>query len=170
MDMQQLIPLTLTLGKVTLAAGTTTTLSNTGTTTYAIRGKAYSKAAMANAATPTTDWATGAAFIGVVANYGCSFIIGFDSTGALRAIQSTVQPLDASGAFIRAPVFGGFGPAGSGSTNNDFCPIGYLIIKAGATANATTGWIFGTSNMSGVTGITYTFGDLIGWPDRPIIS
>lgn len=170
MDNQAATPITMCLGAVTLAAGTTTTLSNTGTTVFAIKGKAYSKAAMSNAATPTTDWATGAAFIGVTANNGCSFIIGLDSGGNLRAIQSTIQPLNTSGAFVRAPVFGGFAPAGSGSTDNDFCPIGYLIIKAGATANATTGWIFGTSNMSSVTGITYTFGDLVGWPDRPIIS
>lgn len=170
MDNQSFQPVTMCLGKVTLAAGTTTTLSNTGTTTYAIKSRVYTKTAMTNAATPTTDWATGNAFIGVTANNGCSYIIGFDSTGALRAIQSTIQPLDSSGNFVRAPVFGGFAPAGSGSTDNDFCPIGYLIIKAGSTANATTGWIFGTSNMSGVTGITYIFGDLVGWPDRPIIS
>jgi len=170
MDNQSFQPVTMCVSKATLAAGTTTTLSNTGTTTFFIKSRAYTKAAMTNAATPTTDWATGNAFIGVTANNGCSFIIGFDSGGNLRAIQSTVQPLDASGAFIRAPVFGGFAPAGSGSNDNDFCPIGYLIIKAGATANATTGWIFGTSNMSSVTGITYTFGDLGGWPDRPIIS
>lgn len=170
MDLQQFQPVTMCFSKVTLAAGTTTTLSNTGTTIFAIRSKFYTKAAMTNAATPTTDWATGNAFIGVTANNGCSFIIGFDSGGNLRAIQSTIQPLDASGNFIRAPVFGGFGPPGSGSTANDFCPIGYLVIKAGSTANATTGWIFGTSNMSSVTGITYTFGDLAGWPDRPIIA
>jgi hypothetical protein len=170
MDNQAFVPITMCLSKVTLAAGTTSTLSTTGTTVFAIEGKAYSKAALSNVATPTTDWATGAAFIGVTANNGCSFIVGFDSGGNLKAIQSTIQPLNTSGAFIRAPVFGGFGPAGSGSTNNDFCPIGYVIIKAGSTANATTGWIFGTSDMASVTGITYTFGDLVGWPDRPIIA
>jgi hypothetical protein len=41
--------------KVALAAGTTTTISTTGTTTYGINGKAYSKAAITNGATPTTD-------------------------------------------------------------------------------------------------------------------
>lgn len=169
-DFQSNVPLTLCLSKVTLAAGTTTTLSNTGTTTYAIEGKAYSKAAMSNVATPTTDWSTGAAFLPVPANYGSIFMIGFDSGGNLRAIQGTVSPLDSSGAFITAPQFGGNGPAGSGSTNNDFCPIGYLVIKAGSTASSAPGWLFGTNNMSGVTGITYTFVDVIGMPDRPQIS
>ena len=52
---------------------------------------------------------------------------------------------------------------------DDFCPFGYLFIKAGSTADATTGWLFGTSNQAGVTGITYSRvdGDL---PDRPVIA
>lgn len=173
MDMQAQIPLTLCLGKVTLAAGTTTTLSNTGTTVYAIEGKAYSKAAMANAATPTTDWATGAAFLPIAANYGSIFLVGFDSGGNLRVIQGQVTPLDgavvASANFMRAPQFGALGPAGSGSTNSDFCPIGYIVVKAGSNY-AGTGWIFGTSNNSGITGIALTFVDVIGLPDRPQVS
>lgn len=162
MDYQSASPVTLCLSKVTLAAGTTTTLSNTGTTTYLIRGKFYSKAAMSNAATPTTDAATGSAFTGVVANYGSVFAIGFNAAGDLKAVQGTIEPLDSSGAFITAPQFGGF--------PTDFCMVGYLVIKAGSSANATTGWVFGTSNMSGVTGITYTFVDAAGVPDRPQIS
>lgn len=169
-DFQANVPLTLCLGKVTLAAGTGSSLSNTGTTVYAIEGKAFSKAAMANVATPTLDWSTGLAFLPVPANYGSIYLIGFDSGANLRAIQGTVVPLDNLGAFINAPQFGGTGPAGSGSTNNDFCPIGYLVIKAGATASSAPGWVFGTSNMSAVTGITYTFVDVIGMPDRPQIS
>lgn len=162
MDIQSAAPVTMCLSKVTLAAGTTTTLSNTGTTVYAIRGKAYSKAAMTNAATPTTDAATGAAFIGVVANKGSIFLIGFNAAGSLLAVQGSIENLDSSGAFVNAPTFNG--------PPTDFCPIGYLVIKAGSTANATTGWIFGTSNMSSVTGITYTFVDVVGLPDRPQVS
>lgn len=150
------------MSKATLAAGTTTTLSNTGTTTYAIRGKAYSKAAMTNVATPTTDAATGAPFVPVPANFGCAFLIGFNAAGALLAVQGELVPLNASGAFMNAPQFGG--------PPNDFCPIGYLLIKAGATASSAPGWTFGSSNMSSVTGITYTFVDIAGIPDRPQIS
>lgn len=162
MDFQQLQPITMCMSKVTLAAGTTTTLSNTGTTTYAIRSKAYTKAAMTNAATPTTDAATGAAFLGVKANKGSVFLVGFTAAGALAAVQGTITDLDATGAFINAPTFG--------AVPLDFCPVGYIVIKAGSTADNTTGWIFGTSNMSGVTGITYTFVDVVGMPDRPQIS
>ena len=162
MDIQSAAPVTMCLSKVTLAAGTTTTLSNTGTTTYVIRGKAYTKAAMTNAATPTTDASTGAAFNGVVANYGSIYLVGFNAAGSLLAVQGTIEKLDSSGAFITAPIFNG--------PPTDFCPIGYIVIKAGSTANATTGWIFGTSNMSSVTGITYTFVDVVGIPDRPQVS
>lgn len=154
--------MTMCFGKVTLAAGTTSTLSNTGTTAYTIRGKAYSKAAMSNLATPTTDWATGSAFIGVLANFGCVFIVGFNAAGALKAVQGSIVALDSLGNFVNASQFGGM-PL-------DFCPIGYIVIAAGSTANATTGWIFGTSNMASVTGITYTFVDITSLPDRPQIS
>lgn len=173
MDLQQAIPVTMCLSKVTLVAGTTTTLSNTGTTTFAIRGKAYTKAAMANAATPTLDWSTGIAFLPVLANFGSIFTVGFDSTGALRVIQGTLAALDgavaASAKFITAPQFGGFGPAGSGSTNNDFCPVGYIIIKCGSDFVAGT-WTFGVNNLSAVTGVAYTFVDVITLPDRPQIA
>lgn len=162
MDRHAKEPITMCLGKVTLAAGTTTTLSNTGTTVYTIRSKAYSKAAMSNTATPTTDWATGAAFLPVLANNGSVFMVGFDAAGNLKCVQGTVVPLDVSGAFTVAPTFG--------ALPTDFCPIGYIVIKAGSTASATTGWIFGTNNMSSVTGITYTFVDIVSIPDRPQIS
>lgn len=163
MDDLQRAPVTMCMSKVTLAAGTTTTLSNTGTTTYAIRGKAYTKAAMSNAATPTTDWATGAAFNPVPANYGSVFMVGFDASGNLKCVQGTVVPLDSSGAFINAPNFG--------AMPLNFCPIGYLVIKASSAYVATTtGWLFGTHNNSSVTGITYTFVDVVGVPDRPQVS
>jgi hypothetical protein len=163
MDVLSFTPMTFCATKVTLAAGTTTTISTTGTTTYAIRGKYYSKAALSNAATPTTDAITGSAFNGVVANKGSVFVVGYNAAGSVLAAQGSITDLDTSGNFKQAPQL----PSG---LPLDFCPIGYLVIKAGSTANATTGWIFGTSNMSSVTGITYTFGDLATLTDRPLIS
>lgn len=177
MDLQQFNPVTMCLSKVTLAAGTTTTLSNTGAIVYAIRGKAYSASALNNTATPTVDFATGNAFLPIpipatapnlAAGYGSIFMVGLDHAGTLRVIQGTVVPLDSSGNFINAPQFGALGPAGSGSTDQDFCPIGYIVVKLGATAVAT--WTFGTNNLSGVTGVTYAFQDLISETDRPQVS
>ena len=179
MYMRSVAPLTLCLSKVTLAAGTTTTISTTGTTVYAIRGKAYSKAAITNGATPTTDWAIGNAFIPIpiplsspnlpgvpngAAGYASIYMVGLDSGGSVRVIQGSIVALDASGAFLTGLTFGGLGPSGSSTTNNDFCPIGYIIVKLGSTAVAT--WTFGTNNLSGVTGATYVFQDIIGIPNR----
>lgn len=161
MDQLQAIPLTFALGKATLAAGTTSTLSSTGTLGFAIRGKAYSHAALSNTATPTTDANTGLAFAPVVTNKGSVFVVGYNAAGTLLCAQGSIEALDASGAFINAPQF----PV----LPDNFCPIGYLVIKAGATASA-AGWVFGTSNMASVTGITYTFVDVIGLPDRPQVS
>lgn len=160
MDNLQQIPLTLCLSKVTLAAGTTTTISTTGTTTYGLKGKAYTKAAITNGATPTTDAATGAAFTGITANQGTVVVIGLDSSGAIKAAQGSVESLDASGAFILAPKF----PV----IPDTMCPIGYIVLKGGSTLVGT--WTFGSSNLSGVTGMTYTFVDIVTLPDRPQIS
>lgn len=178
MDVQMSAPVTMALTKAGLAAGSTTTLTQSlagGATAniIAIRGKLYSVSALSNTTTPTTDWATGKAFNPVLASQGCVFLVGFDHSGNLRAIQSQVLALDTitePGNFLQAPNFGALGPSGSGSTDNDFCPIGYLVIQAGSTANNTTGWVFGSSNMSSVTGITYTFQDVCGVPDRPQVS
>lgn len=172
MDNQALAPLTLALGKVALVAGTaaSTTITNTGTTVFAIRGKAYSKGAMTNAATPTTDWSTGNAFLPVLVNQGSVYMVGFDSGGTVRVIQGTIVALDGlagSNKFIVAPQFGGMGgPAGSGSTNFDFCPVGYVVIQCITTFVTAGGYIFGTTNWN-TTGVTSTFVDVIGWPDRP---
>src|SRR4051794_40890243 len=118
MDTLAQAPLTLSLTKAGLAAGTTTTLTQTlGAADTAnlivIRGKTISVAALSNTATPTTDWATGVAFTKVLANQGCVFMVGFNAAGALKAIQGQVVPLDVNGSFITAPQFGGQSPSGS---------------------------------------------------------
>lgn len=160
MDMLTQIPLTLCLSKVALAAGTTSTISTTGTTTYAINGKAFTKSAITNGATPTTDAATGAAFAPLRANQGCVVLIGLDAAGNVKAVQGVIQALDSAGLFVNAPEFG--------TVPDNFCPIGYIVLRAGATLVGT--WTFGTNNLSAVTGMTYTFVDLIGLPSRPQVS
>ncbi len=189
MDIHSLQPITICLSKSGLAAGTTTTLTTvpvgaTGQlTVYAIKGKIYNKAALTNQATPTTDFATGNTFIPIpiplsnpnlpsVTNgalgYGSVYVVGFDSGGTLRVVQGQIAALDVNGNFITAPQFGGDGPAGPNTGNNDFCPIGYIVIKLGSTAVAT--WTFGANNLSGVTGVTYAFIDVLMLPDRPQVA
>lgn len=159
MDALSQIPLTMCTMKAALAAGTTTTYSTTGVTLFCIGGKAYSKAAVTNGATPTTDATTAAAFVAVGANYGSVFVFGYDKDGTIKVSQGSVVALDASGAFILAPQF----PA----IPDTVCPFGYLVIKAGSTAS---NWTFGSSNLSGATGITYTFVDVMTMPARPQVS
>ncbi len=55
-------PVTMALGKASLVAGTTTTITTTGTLAYTIKSKAYTRAALTNSATPTVDYADGLAF------------------------------------------------------------------------------------------------------------
>lgn len=160
MDRLASYPVTMCHSKVTLAAGTTTTISNTGTIVFAIKGKAYSKSAMTNAATPTTDALTGAAFPALSASQGTVVVIGLDKDGNVKACQGSIETLDASNAFVRAPQLP--------NLPDTMCPIGYIVLKAGSTLSGT--FIFGSSNLSGVTGMTYTFGDLCSMPDRPIVS
>lgn len=149
------------LSKVTLAAGTTTTISTTGTTTFGIRSKAYTKAAITNGATPTTDAATGAAFVPFAANYGTVVVIGLDKDGNIKAAQGSVQALDVGGLFIVPPQFPGL--------PDTMCPIGYIVLKGGTTLVGN--FTFGSSNLSSVTGMTYTFVDVVlGLPDRPQVS
>lgn len=156
MDALQLLPLTLTTTKAGTVAGTTSTLSTVNTTLYAYRGKAYSKAAITNQATPILDHTTGLAFSGLVANQGCIFVLCFDAAGVLRVSQGPVGTLDVAGKFIYAPNFP--------TMFEGDVPFAYLVALAGSTAVGS--WIFGTNNLSAVTGLTYNFQDVFTLPDR----
>lgn len=159
MDYLASTPLTMATTKAGLIAGTTTTLVTSVLVNYAIRGKAYSKAIMSNVATPTTDYATGAAFTPLAASQGCVFLIGLDHSGNVKVVQGSIQALDSNNNFITAPSFG--------PVVDDFCPIGYLVAVNASNGSA---WTFGSTNWSGVTGFTGTFVDIMNMPDRPQIS
>ena len=160
MDTLQQAPLTLCLTKAGLSAGTTSTVTTTATVTYANRGKLYSKAALTNQATPTTDAVTGLAFPALNPNQGVEVILGFDVSGNLKAMQGSIAPLDGQGNFIGARIVP--------TVPDGVVPFGYIILKAGTTLSGT--FTFGTSNLSGVTGMTYSFQDIATLPDRPQIS
>lgn len=189
MDVVAKAPISMCLSKATLAAGTTTTISTTGTITYLIESFFYTKTAITNGATPTTDYVTGNAFVpipipltstglppsvpGACAGYACAYTVGLDHSGNIKVIQGPIVGLDANGNFISAapslsPSLGPAGPnpgtiAGGVSADNDFCPIGLIAVKLGASAVAT--WTFGTNNLSSVTGVTYSFNDCASIPD-----
>lgn len=155
-----LAPLSLCLSKAGLSAGTTTTITTTATVVYAIGGIAYSKGAITNGATPTTDAVTGAAFLPVSANQGCTFLFGLDASGNVKVSQGGLQALDATGNFIVSPAVP--------TLPDGVTAFGYLVFKGGATLSGT--WTFGSSNLSGVTGVTFSFKDLITLPGRPQVA
>lgn len=161
MDALAQAPVTLTTTYAGLSAGTTTTISTANTIQYCLRGKAISpKTAITNGATPTTDATTGLAFTPISANQGTVVVLGLDASGNLKASQGSVQALDSSGAFVLAPQF----PV----VPDTVCPFAYIVLKGGATLSGT--WTFGTNNLSSVTGMTYTFVNVMGMPDRPQVS
>ena len=156
MDILALSGSTGCLSSVTLAAGTTTTVTSTGAIVYAINGKAYTAAALSNTAHPTTDINTGVAFVGIPIGYGAVIVYGLNAAKALKATQGALVALDGAYNFIAAPQF----PA----VPADFCPIGYLVVKAGSGSST---WTAATSNQASATGITYARQDVaLGLPDR----
>jgi hypothetical protein len=159
MDQLQQNPLTLACGKAGLAAGTTTTTTVTNQTDYSIEGKAYRKAAASNGTTPTTDANTGAAFTAIPVNYAGVFLIGLDSSGNLKIAQGETVAYSDAGEFSRAPAFP--------PIPDNFCPIGYELVKVISTGSA---WTMGVSNQASQTGITKVFVDILTIPDRPQVS
>ena len=192
MDTVAKAPLTMCLASMAFAEGTTSTLSTTGTNAYIIESLFYSRTALTNQATPTTDYATGNAFIplpipltntglpfgvpGPCAGYACAFTLGFNAAGTLLAIQGPIVGLDANGNFIRgapslAPALGPPGP-NPGTTagiqaDNDFCPCGFIVVKSGSTAVAT--FTFGTTIWS-TTGYTTSLGNIASLPGRSLAN
>lgn len=194
MDTVAKAPITMALANFGFAEGTTSTLSTTGTNAYLIESLFYSRTALTNQATPTTDYATGNAFIpmpipgtttglpfGVVSvpstgGYACAFTLGFNAAGTLLAIQGPIVGIDANGNFISAapslsPSLGPPGP-NPGTTagiqaDNDFCPCGYIVVKSFATAVAT--FTFGTTSWS-TTGYTTSLGNIASLPGRSLAN
>lgn len=163
-------PITMCLSAASLAAGTTTTYTASALTGV-VRSKIFLRAAAANTATPTSDVVTALPFkpqtFPANANSGgTGSVYVFCYVGApgpttaasnIRVAQGTIEALDINGNFINLPQF----PV---LPDNVF-PFGTLFVRLGPTAVAN--WTFGTSNLSGVTGVTYNFQDVAMIPDRP---
>lgn len=160
MDILGLSPQTYLITRPVLAAGTTSTVSTTNAITGYVGGASYNSAALTNAATPTTDLNSGAAFPAISANQGTIVVLGINSSGALKAVQGSIAALDSAGNFITAPQ----PPA----IPDGFLPFGRVVLKGGSTLVGT--FVFGTGNLSGVTGMTYSFADLTGALGRPVVA
>lgn len=173
MDILMQAPMTQNHTASVLAAGTTTTISQTRAATYTIKGKIYLQgSAWSNQATPTTDAASGSTFATIAPGNGAVFIIGINAAGTMLVTgpngsnPSGIQALDVNNKFINAPFWPSSGLQGSQTpTNspNNFCPLGYVeIFNAASNGSA---WTFGSTSF-GATGITATFVDVNTLPDR----
>lgn len=156
----------LTLGKAALAAGTTTTYTIGNTFTYANKGQLYSKASAANAASPTLDANTGVAFLPLIAGQSCIFAFCADVSGVVNVIQSL--PFDLKRGIFPATLdmSNGLAVVQFPGIPDTLTPFGYLLAQASSALVGT--WTFGVNNLSGVTGMTYTFRDIMDVPGQPI--
>jgi len=145
--------------KAGFAAGTTTTTTTANATIYSLAGKAFSAAGASNVATPTTDALTGASFVGIAANKGGVFAFCRDSGCNIKVVQGDIKALDVSGNFVDAPQLP--------TIPDTLAAYAYLVIKCGSTAST---WTLGSSNMSGATGVTYAFVDVLTLPSRPQVA
>lgn len=152
-----------TLNVVTagLTPGTTSTYTTTATTQCVIDGAfATGLTAQTNTATPTTDATTGAGFVAQTDDTACCYVFGVTAAGAIAVSQGPIIPTEVgvtttAGAFINPPPF----PA----LPDNFCPIGYFIVRAAPSASA---WTFGSSNWT-ATGMTVTAKNVFTLPGRP---
>lgn len=166
MDVNDARGITAASTKATLSAGTTTTITVGADVQFAINGKAYKYTAASNQATPTTDAVTGSAFNALAASKGCVFVVGLNAAGAIKVAQGPIEDLDgaaggSAAVFLKAPQFPTTLPA-------DFCPMGYIVTKVGASGST---WTFGSSNLAGPpSNVLHTFVDVHQLPVRPQVS
>jgi hypothetical protein len=125
------------------ATGAETVYDTTVTIAFSVEGKAYTKAAVTDGATPTTDYNTGAAFAVLTGagssagGQGCAFVWALTAAGAVKVMQGPVVSVDASGNFAIAPQFP--------SIPSDVTPFAYSISKH---YGVSTTFTFGTDNWN----------------------
>ena len=155
--------------KLALVAGTTTTLTTTVVGQYAINGKIFQRTALTNQASPTTDIATGRAFVplpipvaGSVFPKQCVLVVGLDVSG---------NPQIAQGPLVNTQdVVNGIAAMPWPTLPETICPIGYVTVVSAAAGTQVAAWTPGSNNWAGVTGITCTFTDLSDLPGSPAIA
>ena len=162
MDTLTQIPMTFNHVNAGLVAGNTSTYTTTATTVCSIGGKfATGLAAQTNTASPTTDVNTGTTFVALTANQATVLVWGVNAAGAIKLAQGSIVPTETgvtttAGAFITLPSFP--------SLPDDFCPIGYQLVRTSPTGSAftpgTTSWA-----ASGIT--CSTIKNISSLPGRP---
>lgn len=149
--------LTANLSKCGAVAGTTSTFTSSASTVAVINGKfTTALTAQTNAATPTTDAATGQAFVPMLPSQCCALVFGVNAAGALQMCQGKVIPAASNGALVNDPQFPGL--------PNDFCAIAYTIVS---TTSAASPWTPGTGSWTATGVAATTFQNVAQLPNRP---
>lgn len=164
MDALNLRGITQNMVSAAFVLGSTSAYTTTVTTECVIDGVfATTLAAQSNTASPTTDAATGAAFVALGDNQATVLVWGITLAGAIALCQGSIENTEVgvtttAGAFLNAPQFPNL-PA-------DFCPIAYNLVRTAPSASAFTP---GTSSWT-ATGITASVAKNISvLPSRPRI-
>jgi hypothetical protein len=132
-------------------------------------GKLYSKASATNAATPTTDFNTGVAFLPITAGQSCLFVFCVDVSGNVRVIQSLPFNLRQSIFPQTNDISGGYAALQFPAIPDSLTPFGYMSAEAASTLAAP--WTFGTSSLAaGTTGLTLAFTDVMTLPAQPVTA
>lgn len=140
------------------AAGAETVYDTTVAIVYSIDGKLYSKATVADGATPTTDQNTGAAFVALAPDKGCVFVWCLNAAGTVSVAQGPVTSIDGTTDEFSAPDAPQFP-----FIADAYCPFAYQIVQ---TTGASSAFTFGTSNWN-ATGIQDIVVNVATLPVRP---
>lgn len=141
-------------------SGAATTISTTSTPSYYWKGQIYASTNQSSGATPTTDIATGAAFLPLANGKQCLFVFGWDSSAPTVAsvaqgkIVNTADVVNKSAA-LDFPII-----------PDTFVPFAYVSI---ANANATA-WLFGTNNWNATSLTIGTVENVALLPSQPLTA
>lgn len=141
--------------------GAETVYDTSAAIVYRVDGKLYSKSAVTDGATPTTDGNTGAAFEGVGPDKICVFVWALNASGTVSLYQGDIEDVD--GDTDDAEIYPQYP-----SIPSDVCPFAYTIYQTDGTS-AAAGLRPGTDNWN-ATGLTATHVNISELPNRPTAS
>jgi len=141
-------------------SGGATTVSTTGTPSYYYLGKIIASTNQSSGATPTTDIATGAAFVALATGQGSLFVFGWDASAP------TVFSVAQGPVVTAANVTNGAAAYDFPSIPSTFVPVAYVTISyVGAST-----WTFGTSNWNATTTTIGTVINCALLPNQPLTA
>ena len=146
----------MTSGLLT-ATGAETVYDTTVTITFSINGVLYTKTAVTDGATPTTDINTAAAFTALQPDKACTFLWMLNASGTVAVAQGPIVDVDGDVDLVelQMPLFP--------TVKAGYVPFAYQKIQ---TSGASSAWTFGVGNWN-ATGVTDIIKNISTLPSRP---